>query len=409
VTEARQMSIKMTPRDAFSVVDRFASDEEIDRLLVDLLRYPSAQTERLEADPQLTTFIAAMIAPRVAELTGSAGRVDPMGNLIWRAGGASDKTGEGLLLMAYAMTFPAASMKEPFSGALVDGKAFGLASRCAVGRGACEQKGALAAMIYAAAIVARAQSALRAPLTLAVSLAGETGRHDAAKFILENDALSARSAIVGLGTSNRICLGNKGRVDIEIVVRGKSAHSSMPERGVNAVDGFRRVMECLDRLPLKARHAGLGNASLTVTQVSSGPDISHTIPDVCRAVLDRRLLPGEDPEAAFREIERTVQELPGWSVAVTRGAFMYPSEVAKNSPLVVTMNSVIRELTSRESEAFYSPAALDAGFLNRNQIETIMFGPGDLRFAHTDQEVVPLQEVRDAAKIYAATAMQLLA
>jgi acetylornithine deacetylase/succinyl-diaminopimelate desuccinylase-like protein len=120
-------------------------------------------------------------------------------------------------------------------------------------------------------------------------------------------------------------------------------------------------------------------------------------------------LPGEDPEAAFREIERTVQELPGWSVAVTRGAFMYPSEVAKNSPLVVTMNSVIRELTSRESEAFYSPAALDAGFLNRNQIETIMFGPGDLRFAHTDQEVVPLQEVRDAAKIYAATAMQLLA
>jgi len=397
----------MTPREAFTVIDRIACDKEIDRLLVDLLRYPSAQTERLEADPLLKTFVAEMIAPRLTELTGSAGQVDAMGNLIWRLGSARE-TGKGLLLMGYAMTFPAASMKDPFSGALVDGKVFGVAAECALGRGACEQKGALAAMIYAAAIITRAQFALHAPLTLAVSLAGETGRHDAAKFVLDNDAISARSAIVGLGTNNRICLGNKGRIDVEIIVRGKSAHSSMPEKGVNAVDGFRRVMERLDRLRLKAGHHGLGNATLTVTQVSSGPDISHTIPDACRAMLDRRLLPGEDPDAAFREIQEAVQELTGWSIAVTRGAFMYPSEVAKDAPLVAAANNAIRELTKSESDVFYSPAALDAGFLNRNGIETIMFGPGDLRFAHTDQEIVPLQEVRDAAKIYAATALQLL-
>jgi acetylornithine deacetylase/succinyl-diaminopimelate desuccinylase-like protein len=399
----------MTPREALSIVDRFARDKEIDQLLVDLLRYPSVQTERLEADPQLKTFIAEMIAPRLVELTGSGGAIDAIGNLIWRQGGASDETNKGLLLMGYAMTFPAASMKEPFSGALVDGQAFGVAAKCALGRGACEQKGALAAMIYAVAIVARAQLAFQAPLILAVSLAGETGRHDAAKFILENDAISVRSAIVGLGTSNRICLGNKGRVDIEIMVRGKSAHSSMPEKGVNAVEGFCRVMERLDRLPLKADHHSLGKATLTVTQVISGPDISHTIPDVCRAVIDRRLLPGEDPDAAFREIKEALQQLPGWSIMVTRGAFMYPSEVAKATPLVAAITSTNREVTKRQAEFVYSPAALDAGFLNRNGIETIMFGPGDLRFAHTDQEIVPLQEVRDAAKIYAATALQLLA
>jgi acetylornithine deacetylase/succinyl-diaminopimelate desuccinylase-like protein len=399
----------MTPGEALSIVDRFSRDKEIDQLLVDLLRYPSVQTERLEADPQLKTFIAEMIAPRLVELTGSAGAIDAIGNLIWRQGGASDETNKGLLLMGYAMTFPAASMKEPFSGALVDGQAFGVGAKCAVGRGACEQKGALAAMIYAVAIVARAQLAFQAPLILAVSLAGETGRHDAAKFILENDAISVRSAIVGLGTSNRICLGNKGRVDIEIIVRGKSAHSSMPEKGVNAVEGFCRVMERLDRLPLKVDHHSLGKATLTVTQVISGPDISHTIPDVCRAVIDRRLLPGEGPDAAFREIKEALEQLPGWSIMVTRGAFMYPSEVAKDTPLAAAITSTNREVTKREAEFVYSPAALDAGFLNRNGIETIMFGPGDLRFAHTDQEIVPLQEVRDAAKIYAATALQLLA
>jgi acetylornithine deacetylase/succinyl-diaminopimelate desuccinylase-like protein len=399
----------MTPQEAFTIVDRFASHQEIDPLLVDLLRYPSPQTEWLEADPQLKKFVAEMIAPRVAELTGSAGTIDSMGNLIWRRGGAGDETGTGLLLMSYAMTFPAGSMIEPFSGAIVDGKTFGIPGQCALGRGACEQKGALAAMIYAAAIVARAQCVLRAPLILAVSLAGETGRHDAAKFILENDDLRARSAIIGLGTNNRICLGNKGRVDLEIVIRGKSAHSSMPEKGLNAVEGFRRVMECLDRLPLRTGHHGLGNATLTVTQVSSGPDISHTIPDVCRAVLDRRLLPDEDPERAFREIQDAVKEIAGWPIAVSRGAFMYPSQAAQHGPLVGAISSASRELFKRDAELCYSPAALDAGFLNRNGIETIMFGPGDLRFAHTDQDAVPLQEVRDAAKIYAATALQLLA
>jgi len=399
----------MTPQEAFAIVDSCACDEEIDSLVVDLLRCPSPQTELLEADPQLKKFIADTVRPRLAALTGSAGAIDPMGNLIWRLAAATGESRDGFLLMGYAMTFPAASMSEPFSGLLVDGKAFGNDSKCALGRGACEQKGALAGMIYAVAIVARARLALRAPLILAVSLAGETGRHDAAKFILKNDAIRARSAIVGLGTGNRICLGNKGRVDIEVIVRGKSAHSSMPETGVNAVDGFRRAMERLDRLPLKTGHHGLGNATLTVTQVSSGPDRSHTIPDVCRAVLDRRLMPGEDPDAAFQEIQAALQDLPGWSIEVTRGAFMYPSEVTKDAPLVVAANSALSELTKSESDLFYSPAALDAGFLNRSGIETIMFGPGDLRFAHTDQEVVPLQEVRDAAKIYAAAAMQLLA
>ena len=396
----------MTPREAFIVVDRFARDEEIDQLLVDLLRYSSPQTERLEADPQLKKFIANGVAPRLAELTGSAGAIDAMGNLIWRLGGAS---AGGFLLMGYAMTFPAASMKQPFSGALVDGKPFGVAGQCALGRGACEQKGALAGMICAAAIVARGRLALRGPLILAVSLAGETGRHDAAKFIVENDAISARSAIIGLGTSNRICLGNKGRIDVEIIVRGKSAHSSMPEKGVNAVDGFRRVMERLDRLPLGAGHPGLGSATLTVTQVTSGPDISHTIPDACRAVLDRRLLPGEDPDSAFQDIQDALKEVAGWNIEVTRGAFMYPSEVAKDCALAAAAAGASRELIQREVELFYSPAALDAGFLNRNGVETIMFGPGDLRFAHTDQEAVSLQEVRNAAKIYAATALQVLA
>ncbi len=193
--------------------------------------------------------------------------------------------------MGYAMTFPAGGMKEPFSGAIVDGKPFGVAGNCAMGRGACEQKGALAAMMYAAAIVARSQVKLRAPLYLAVSLAGETGRHDAAEFILENNSIAAKAGIVGLGTNNRICLGNKGRIDVEITVRGKSAHSSMPWDGINAVDGARKILERLDRLHSVTNMQASAKPRSTVTQIKSAPEISHTVPDICRITLDRRLFP----------------------------------------------------------------------------------------------------------------------
>ena len=86
---------------------------------------------------------------------------------------------------------------------------------------------------------------------------------------------------------------------------------------------------------------------------------------------------------------------------------MYPSDVAADCAIASSVRSVGAAWSGRPVENFYSPAALDAGHLNCLGIETIMFGPGDLCFAHTDQEVVSLQEVRDATRIYAA-ALELL-
>ena len=169
-----------------------------------------------------------------------------------------------------------------------------------------------------------------------------------------------------------------------------------------------KVLEWLDRLNLGAEHSGLGKATLTVTQIKSAPDISHTVPDTCRITPDRRLLPGDDPDAALRDIQDAVVDLPPWSVEVTRGVFMYPSEVGAECAVAAAVRRAGRALKGQDSEVYYSPVALDAGYLKQRGIEAIMFGPGDLRFAHTDEEVVSVQEVRDAARIYAATALELL-
>ena len=398
----------MDVREAFRVADEQVDDAELDALFTELLRAPSEHTELMEADPAVTGFVANVVAPRLEALTGVAPRIDGMGNLLWRLDGAASDPAEGLLFMGYAMTYPASSMPEPFSGEIVPGEPHGIEGPCVWGRGGCEQKAALAAMLAAASAVTRSGRELARPLSLAVSTAGETGRHDAARYMLEQDGLAARHGIVGLGTTNRVCLGNKGRIDVDVVVRGKSCHSSTPWAGVNAVDGARAVLERLDGLVDGLSHPELGQASLVATHIESGPDILHTIQDRCRLTLDRRLLPGDDPGEALAAITRALADLEPWQVEVTQGNFMYPAEVSEDSEVAVALEAA-REMAGETGPPLWFPAALDAGYLNEKGIETVMFGPGDLAFAHTDAEVVPLEQVRRAARVYAAAALQMLA
>ncbi len=397
----------MDVREAFGIADEHVDDPELDALFTELLRVPSEHTERMESDPAVTGFVADVVAPRLQTLTGLAPRTDGMGNLLWEYGGAASDPAQGLLFMGYAMTFPAGSMPEPFSGKVVPGEPYGLEGPCVWGRGGCEQKAALAAMLAAAAAVWRSGRELARPLSLAVSTAGETGRHDAARYMLGQGGLAARHGIVGLGTTNKVCLGNKGRIDVEVVVRGKSCHSSTPWAGVNAVDGARAVLERLDGLVDGIAHPSLGEASLVATRIESGPDILHTIQDHCRLTLDRRLMPGEDPAEALVAITRALADLEPWQVEVAQGNFMYPAEVPANSEVAVALGAA-REMAGETGPPIYFPAALDAGYLNEKGIETVMFGPGDLAFAHTDAEVVPLGQVRRAARVYAAAALQML-
>ena len=397
----------MDVREAFRMTDEHVDDVELDALFAELLRVPSEHKERMEADPAVTGFVADVVAPRLQALTGVTPRTDGMGNLLWRLGPAEADPVEGLLFMGYAMTFPAGSMPEPFSGKVVPGESYGLQGPCLWGRGGCEQKAALAAMLAAVTAVRRSGRELARPLSLAVSTAGETGRHDAARYMLEEDGLMARHGIVGLGTTNKVCLGNKGRIDVEVVVRGKSCHSSTPWAGVNAVDGARAVLERLDGLVDGIAHPSLGEASLVATHIESGPDILHTIQDHCRLTLDRRLMPGEDPAEALSAITRALADLEPWQVEVAQGNFMYPAEVSEDSEVAVAL-AAAREMAGETGPPLWFPAALDAGYLNERGIETVMFGPGDLAFAHTDAEVVPLEQVRRAARVYATAALHML-
>jgi acetylornithine deacetylase len=388
----------MDGREALSLLQRSFDANRLLEHLTALTRVPSPQTALFESEPQVQTFIRDYVRPRVERLGIGQGHVDAMGNYLWRAGGAA---AGGVLFAGYAMTHPAGSMPDPFSAKVVDGRPHGIEGPCLWGRGVCEQKGPLAAMLEALEIVRATGRALRGRLAFAVSTAGETGRHESIARILKGYDAPPDMAVVGIGTANRLCLANKGRIDVQITVRGKSSHSSMPWDGRDAIEGMRQVMDRLDALPLSGEHPHLGRPTLTRTRIGSGPEATHTVQDRCDLTLDRRLLPGDDPDAAFQQVGEAVRDIQGYGVAVTRGAYRYPAALAEDSRLARAIQAASRAVRGREAETFYSHAALDAGYLARSGIEATMWGPGDLRFAHTDAEVVSLQEVGDAAKMYA--------
>src|SRR4051812_46078653 len=285
------------------------------------VRHPSPQTEGFEHEPQVQSFIAEQVVPLVQAL-GLPWRRDPMGNLLVELG--PERADRTLMLMAYAMTHPANRMLNPYAGELIQESA-GPHVR---GRGVSEQKGALAAALAAVKTPAD-RLPLGGRLVFAVSTAGETGRHDAAISICDTLGFVPRLAVIVIGIANQVALANKGRVDVIVTVRGKASHSGTPWMGVNAIEGARRALDRVLALVVgRSQHPGLGHATLTPTAVRSWPEATHTVQDEVQLVFDRRLLPGDDPQAAFTAIAAAADIGQPWQVKTEFGQFMYPAEIA---------------------------------------------------------------------------------
>lgn len=385
------------------VIEQNLRYDDVKGLLIKLVQIESPQTELLEEEPKVLSLIRDFILPEL-EHSGVHPHIDARGNLIATLRGRGHA--ERLVLVSYAMNAAPSTMQNPYSGAVVDGAPYGIRGECVWGRGACEQKGSLAAMMAAVKFVGGCRAELPADLHFVTSTAGETGRHDSLAHVLEHGGIRADWGIID--GPPEIQLGNKGRVDIQVMVRGKQAHSSRPWEGINAIEGAVKVLERLSRLmpyPSDKAHPELGKVSLTPTSIESFPKATHTIQSECRLVFDRRLLPGDDPAEAIAQMEKAIGSIEPFAVEVKRRDFMYPSEVARDAEVVRVLGQAIQIMLGRDSEYSYSTAANDTGLLNVKGIQAINYGSRDIRFQHTDHDLVSAQSVYDAAKVFAFLAL----
>ena len=393
---------------------RSITEDRCKRLLIELVKVPSPQTDLLEAEPQLLVFIDTAVEPKLRAMGFSDIRRDSMGNLIAAVG---PDGGPSLMLVSNAMNQPQATMANAYAGDVEDGARYDLPGEVVLGKGASEQKAVMAAMLVAIETVLASGAALKGRLTFLCCTSGETGKHDAIRSVVETMGVRADMAVME-GNSLALSLGNRGRIDVLITVKGSACHSSSPSKGCNAISGAVEIVRRLtSEVALPGNHPQLGRPTLAVTHIRSFPDSTHTIQGRCDITVDRRLLPGEDPAVAFADIERVAMQVNGMTdpasgrsltVSAKLGPYMYPSLLEPDAPVVQKLTRAIETSLHRRPDTYYSAAAFDQGYLNLVGIPTVNWGPGEDRYAHTDLDMASVERTRDAALGYATLILQEL-
>ncbi len=380
--------------------------QAIVELMIALARRPSEYGPLLEAEPAVLAFIREEVGPRLAALGMTEQTVDGTGNLVARAGRGK---GKRLILVMNAMTQPAYDMPMPFEAQIVSGAKYKIEGEVMIARGLSEQKANMAAMMAGiGAALERAEPA--GELVVICCPSGETGKHDAIADAMKTLGGTADMAIFG-GTSLAISLGNRGRIDLKLEVRGKTSHASRPQQGANAALAACGIVERLIAAGNGgAPHPVLGNPTLTLTGLRSFPQTSHTVQDHCVAELDRRLVPGEDPHQVTESLRAIIDAGAPYrdpfsglelSVKLEMGAYMYPSLVEADSPVVNAIVAAALAEAGKAVELIHLPNAFDQGYLNHLGIPTVNFGCGEYAFAHTHDDLASIDRTVAAARIFA--------
>ena len=279
------------------------------------------------------------------------------------------------------------------------------------GRGACDMKAALAA--YLGVVKALKDTGTRLNGNLIVcGIVDEEYQMLGSKAIGQGGRM-ADQGIIGEPTNLRVCPANKGRVSAKIITRGRAAHSSVPEKGVNAIDKMSKVIqafgdynqELLGRIP----HPLCGHGRFTPGVVRGGVQV-NMVPDYCELEVDRRTLPGESREGVYTEFNARIRKAaegdPDFAYEITEPTWLIaPNDISPEEPVVAALRSAHRDLFGRDPGVEAFVAGSDAPYMG---FPTVICGPGSIAQAHTTCEFVDLQEVADAARIYLHATLQLL-
>jgi acetylornithine deacetylase/succinyl-diaminopimelate desuccinylase len=275
------------------------------------------------------------------------------------------------------------------------------------GRGACDAKGSLAALIDAFLAVEPEKGAV----TLGISIDEETTQIGGAHLA---DTIDTDGYIIGEPTGLDVCTAARGQFSGTITIRGESAHAADPESGHNAIRAAAPILQALesyDETHGSDTHETLGRPLLTPTMVEGGEAINQ-IPAECVISFDRRSVP---PETSGEFIEQLQTHLAGWlpdGMAVDV-SLLNPDTPSPEAFSTDTDTELVRTL-SDESGGAVRPfgAATEASYFAR-QGPTVVFGPGEITddtgaVAHSKREYVRLSEIRSAARAVQTTIERLL-
>jgi acetylornithine deacetylase len=259
------------------------------------------------------------------------------------------------------------------------------------GRGACDTKGSVAAMLTALCELAAGKAR---PLETEIVFAGlmDEEHAQAGSRALVASGFKADLAIVGEPTKLQVVTAHKGSLWLQLDTRGRAAHGATPQLGKNAIHEMARIVEVLETdyaAQLRRRkHKLLGTGTVNVGKVSGGKQ-PNIVPDFCSIAIDRRTLPGETEAGVRREITALLQannlsaKISGMKLAPAPAL-----ETDAESPLVQQFFRCTGQARPAGVDYFCDAAVLAAG-----GIPSVVFGPGDIAQAHTADEWISLAQL----------------
>lgn len=273
------------------------------------------------------------------------------------------------------------------------------------GRGCADMKGAIAAMVSAVYRFLRSDELLNKEIAL-LFVADEEKDNLGAKYFISQKRPDINYTIIGEPTEMQIAVAHKGVARFRITIHGKSAHSSVADEGINALEGAALLIEAIKRENHKFRHIQhqiLPSPSINVTVLHAGEQ-DNIIPGEAWMIVDYRIFPGIEEDEALKTMEVIVESVresnPLFNFSIYRHSFLSGGEISKDDPFVERCCSVAKmcfrdERIPREFRATCEQSLfIDAG------IKTVICGPGSITQAHTVNEYLNQSQLIDAEQFY---------
>jgi len=319
------------------------------------------------------------------------------------------KPGRHLLLCGHTDTVPPSdgSSADFFSAAVENGRIFG--------RGTVDMKGALAAMAAALVDIRESGGLDSGRITLAAVIDEELESFGAEALI--TSGFKSDGAIIGEATGNRVAIGHKGLEWLEARFFGKAVHGSVREEGVDAIAAAAHFISLIEQelIPGFGRRPDpvLGLSAINIGTIHGGQQPSFVAGE-CRVQVDRRWVTNETIEQVFDGLEELLAKVraarPGLRTELARmpeGMAMMlhgPLVIEPRHPLVLAAQGALAD-AGLDSVPTVFPAWTDGALISREAgVPTLIWGPGELKLAHSAEESVAVEEIFLAARLYAAAA-----
>ncbi len=347
---------------------------------------------------------AAAVAARAMRALGyDSVSIDEYGSVLGVLTGATP--GKTLLLDAHLDVVAVPDANEwqpaPFAGEIAGDRVWG--------RGACDDKGVLAAMICGAARVAR--ESIAGQIIVSASVCEETLTGAAIAHILDRYAPAV--VVIGEPTELKLGIAQKGRAGIVVEARGKSAHTARPELGDNAVY---KMMEATRRLRALALPSDpeLGREILELTEIISTPiPGAGFVPAGCQARFVNRSLPGKTAEEILGQLQNALAGLTGVSLQfdqlvqlcytgkrLTMPDFILGWRASVNSDWQAKILAALSDC-GLAAKTFAAPFGTNASVSAARGIPSFIFGPGSIEQAHIVDEWIAIAQLVSGAHAYA--------